>query len=96
MKRVVMTVSGTVQGVGYRQTCRAVARSLGLVGSVRNLADGGVEIVAQGEDHRVDQFRDWAWTGPSGAKVTGVETESVAVDPYLADFFIQPSEAKSR
>lgn len=82
-----------MQAVGYRQTCRSVARSLDLVGWVRNLDDGSVEIFAQGGDEQVDLLVDWAWAGPSLAAVTGVETETVAVDRTLTDFFIQPNPA---
>lgn len=90
MKAVHVVVTGHVQGVGYRQGCRSVARSLGLVGWVRNLADGRVELFAQGEPAAVDRLVDWLWAGPSAATVTGVETDVVAIDLTLTDFFIQP------
>ena len=85
-------VSGRVQAVGYRQTCRRVARSLHLVGWVRNLTDGRVEVFAQGGNDEVDQWVDWLWEGSSPSRVTGVETDSVASDITLTDFFIQPNE----
>lgn len=84
-------VSGRVQAVGYRQGCRQIARSRGLVGWVRNLPDGRVEVFAQGPDQGVEHLLDWLWTGPSGARVTGVESDVVAVDDTLTDFFIQPN-----
>ncbi len=95
-KAVHAYVTGRVQQVGYRQTCRSVARSLDLVGWVRNLEDGRVEIFAQGESVSVDRLIDWAWTGPSAANVTGVESDSVAIDGTLTDFFIQPNPTKKR
>ncbi|MFZ0013864.1 MAG: acylphosphatase, partial [Acidimicrobiia bacterium] len=61
MKAVHVTVAGHVQGVGYRQGCRSSARSLELVGWVRNLADGRVELFAQGSDEKVDRLLDWVW-----------------------------------
>lgn len=85
-----MRVAGDVQGVGYRQGCRSTARTFELVGWVRNLEDGGVELFAQGNDQGVDRLLDWLWAGPSGARVTGVESDVVAVDVTLTDFFIQP------
>ena len=88
-----LVVSGRVQGVGYRQTCRSVARSLNLVGWVRNLNDGRVEVHAQGAGEDVDRLVDWAWAGPSSAIVSGVESETVATDGTLTDFFIQPNRA---
>lgn len=93
-KAVHSYISGRVQAVGYRQTCRSVARSLNLVGWVRNLGDGRVEMFAQGEATSVDQLIDWAWTGPSMALVTGVESDSVPIDANLTDFFIQPAGLK--
>lgn len=92
MKAVHVLVTGLVQGVGYRQGCRSVARSQNLVGWVRNVADGRVEVFAQGDLAGVDRLVDWMWTGPAAAAVTGVETDVVAVDSTLTDFFIQPSE----
>ena len=91
MKAVRARVSGHVQGVGYRQACRAVARSRDLVGWVRNLDDGRVELHAQGNGDDVDRLLDWVWAGPPLARVTGVESDVVAVDVTLTDFFIQPN-----
>ena len=94
VKAVHLYVSGRVQMVGFRQTCRHIARSLDLTGWVRNLPDGRVKILAQGDENAVERLVSWAWTGPTMAEVTGVESEVVAVDLNLSDFFIQP--AKSR
>lgn len=94
-KAVHALVSGHVQQVGYRQGCRQTARSLGLVGWVRNLADGRVELFAQGSEDGVDRLLDWVWAGPAGARVSGVETDVVAPDVTLTDFFIQASPKRS-
>lgn len=88
-------MSGHVQQVGFRQSCRSVARSLGLVGWVRNLADGRVEFMAQGGSEAVDALVTWAWVGPGSARVTGVESDLVSDDKTLTDFFIQPNPEKS-
>ena len=53
-----------------------MARSLGLVGWVRNLADGRVEVFAQGAADGVDRLVGWLWTGPSMSVVTGVESDA--------------------
>lgn len=90
-KAIHARVSGRVQAVGFRQSCRQVARSLSLVGWVRNLADGRVELFAQGPNDAVDEIIDWAWVGPAAALVSSVETDVVAEDPTLTDFFIQPN-----
>lgn len=55
-----------------------------------------MELFAQGEAEGVDDLISWAWTGPVAARVMGVESEVVAADPTLTDFFIQPNPAKSR
>ena len=89
-------VSGRVQEVGYRQTCRSVARSLDLVGWVRNLPDGRVELFAQGETPALDRLITWAWAGPSMAAVSGVESETVQPDATLTDFLIHPNVAITR
>ena len=86
-------VSGRVQEVGYRQTCRSVARSLDLAGWVRNLPDGRVEVFAQGETDALDRLITWAWAGPSTATVSGVESEAAQPDLTLTDFFIHPNVA---
>lgn len=88
-----VTVSGLVQGVGFRQACRSMARSLDLVGWVRNHVDGTVEIFAQGDEAAVDRLVVWVWEGPSLARVTGVESDATALDLTLTDFFIHPNPA---
>jgi acylphosphatase len=75
-KRIHITVSGVVQGVGFRMYARQEARRLGLRGYVRNVASGAVEIVAEGDGGQIDQLVEWARRGPPSAWV-----ESVAVVP---------------
>jgi acylphosphatase len=69
-------VRGRVQGVFFRAETRARAESLGLAGWVRNLPDGSVEAVFEGEPERVGSMVDWCRRGPSGAVVSGVEVET--------------------
>lgn len=89
MAAVHAVVSGRVQGVFFRQTCRQLARRLGLVGWVRNRPDGTVEVWAQGDGEAVDKLVEWLWQGPPKAQVVAVETSSVAPDLTLQDFLIQ-------
>ena len=70
-RRVV--VSGEVQGVFFRDTCRRVAVGEGVGGFVRNLPDGRVEVCLEGEDEAVSRVVEWCRKGPSYARVTGVE-----------------------
>lgn len=73
MVRIQIQLYGTVQGVGFRYHTRNEASKLGLVGSVKNRADGAVEIVAEGEEHLISQLLDWARKGPTAAQVERIE-----------------------
>ncbi len=72
MRRIHAIVSGRVQGVSYRASTAHEARRLGLVGWVRNLADGRVELEAEGASEAVEKLLTWCHAGPPAAKVTGV------------------------
>lgn len=67
--RVRLVVQGRVQGVGFRQGVSARARSLGIAGSVCNLADGSVEAIFEGPRDRVESMVEWCRRGPQGAGV---------------------------
>lgn len=71
--RVRVVVQGRVQGVGFRQSVSARARSLGLAGTVANLVDGSVEAVFEGPRDRVESMVDWCRRGPPGAVVRRVD-----------------------
>ena len=66
-------VSGRVQGVGFRWHARAKAQELGLTGWVRNLPDGRVELLLEGEEAEVRAMLTWLAKGPPAARVRGVE-----------------------
>lgn len=72
-RRARVVVSGRVQGVFFRVTCAERARELGLGGSVRNLPDGSVEAVFEGQEDAVDAMVGWCRTGPPLARVDRVE-----------------------
>lgn len=89
MKRVRAIVTGRVQGVWFRARTQDEARRLGVTGFVRNLPDGTVEIVAQGEDGSVDALMSWARQGPPMANVSAVQiTEVPGVDEF-AEFEVR-------
>ena len=66
-------VSGTVQGVYYRASTRDAARERDVDGWVRNLDDGRVEAVFEGEESAVEELVEWCHTGSSAASVEDVE-----------------------
>jgi acylphosphatase len=66
-------VSGRVQGVGFRYSCRRMAEGQGVSGWARNLADGRVEVCFEGPPDAVDRLVTWCHRGPSHADVTDVE-----------------------
>lgn len=68
-------VEGRVQGVGFRWHTRAEARALGVGGVVQNLADGRVEVHAEGTAEAVEALVTWLGRGPSGAHVTAVSVD---------------------
>jgi len=65
-------VSGRVQGVFYRDTCRRLADRLGVCGWVRNRSDGTVEAVIEGDRDDVGELLAWCREGPPRAIVTGL------------------------
>ena len=67
--RVHLLISGRVQGVGFRHYCVQVARQYGLCGRVRNIDDGSVEVVAEGEEASLESFVRWCRHGPPAASV---------------------------
>jgi len=84
-----LRVIGCVQGVGFRLATRDKARSLGVLGWVRNLADGSVEVRVRGSSQSVDQLIAWLWQGPPAAKVYKVrETEPADDHPSGRESFV--------
>jgi acylphosphatase len=69
-------ISGRVQGVFFRDTCRRLAEQSGVAGWVRNLPDGRVEAVFEGPDEEVRRLVAWARSGPRLAVVDDVAVQS--------------------
>lgn len=89
VKRVTLIVSGRVQGVFFRDTTMRKARELGLSGTVRNLPDGTVQIVAQGPKPVLDDLVKWAHEGSPAAVVTEVQTSYEAPVTGISGFEIR-------
>jgi acylphosphatase len=71
--RADIRIHGRVQGVAYRASAARRGRELGLSGYVRNLADGSVEVVAEGEDTALAALVAWCHEGPPLARVERVD-----------------------
>lgn len=76
-------VSGHVQGVFFRDTTRRQALARGVTGWVRNLWDGRVEAVFEGDAQAVQEMVAWCHQGPPHAYVTDVQ---VSYEPYTGEF----------
>ena len=72
-KRIHIFVIGRVQGIFFRQSTRVIAIKNNVNGWVRNLDDGRVEIVAEGEESNIDALVDWCKTGPANSRVDEFE-----------------------
>lgn len=70
-------VTGRVQGVGFRMATVEAAQRIGVTGTVRNLIDGRVEAVIEGEQAELDAMDDWLRSGPPSARVGDLEIRSV-------------------
>ena len=69
LRRVEILVVGRVQGVCYRASTQEQAQGLGLVGTVQNLADGSVRVIAEGAETDLQSLLAWCRRGPAHARV---------------------------
>lgn len=81
--RADIIVTGRVQGVFFRASAMEEAQRLGLLGFVRNLPDGSVEAVVEGERVQVDAFVAWCRQGPPNAQVAEIFPR---LSPYRGEF----------
>ncbi len=81
--RVHVLVGGRVQGVYFRGWTQQRARKSGVSGWVRNLSDGKVEAVLEGEEEAVGEVVDFCRTGPPRALVTDIE---IRQEPYVGEY----------
>ena len=81
-KHLNITISGRVQGVGFRYAARNIARNIGIKGYAKNLYNGNVFIEAEADEKSLYGFVDWCHKGPDHAFV-----EKVIVEPGENVFF---------
>jgi len=87
--RATLTIHGRVQGVGYRANAKRKATEYGLKGYTRNLPDGSVEIVAEGDPAQIDKLVAWCSHGPTMSHVTKLDTENSEATGEFRDFNIR-------
>ena len=78
-----ITVTGKVQGVFYRQSAKEKALELGLTGTVKNLPNGHVHIMASGSAQQLNALVAWCKQGPSRAVVEQVQVEKTTPHAFI-------------
>lgn len=86
MKQAHVFITGNVQGIGYRAFVKSLARKFGVFGWVRNLSDGRVEGVFQGEEGSIDSLVERCWKGPFLAAVKDVKVSWEEAEDEYMDF----------
>ncbi len=84
--RVSLRIEGKVQGVFYRQSALDKAAELGLTGWVKNLPDGAVASVAEGDDSALESFIAWCRQGPQHAHVRAVDVQRAPATGEFSSF----------
>ena len=75
-QRVHLLVSGKVQGVFFRQALKVVAKKNNVSGWVRNLKDGHVEAVLEGDNKSINSVIEWTHIGPANSRVDHIEVNN--------------------
>lgn len=89
IRRVKVLVSGRVQGVYFRLFTQNKAKHLDVKGSVMNLEDGRVEIIAEADESNIEKLIQWCRKGPITARVDHVEVVDLEQDQPLIVFEIK-------
>ena len=88
MKRVLLTITGKVQGVCFRRYCQSKALEFGLTGFAKNLDNGAGSVLLQGGSAAVDRFILWSNEGSPQSQVDNVLVEEDEADDIYLDFSI--------
>jgi acylphosphatase len=87
LQTISVIIKGKVQGVYFRHSSRVKAEGYGLKGTVKNLNDGSVEIIATGLPDQINQFTEWCKRGPRNAVVSSLEVTPLPLQLF-PDFII--------
>ena len=88
-KQIHIFVTGRVQGVFFRQSTKVMAIKNNVKGWVRNIDDGRVEIVAQGETQDIDNLAHWCKTGPANSRVDEFELSEENISDEFETFEVR-------
>ena len=75
-QRVQLLVTGKVQGVFFRQALKVVAKKNNVLGLVRNLKDGRVEAILEGDNKSINSVIEWIRIGPANSRVDDIEVSN--------------------
>lgn len=89
IQRYKLLISGRVQGVSYRYSALQMAQQLALTGWVRNLNDGRVELLIEGQADNLQKMAEWAAQGPRFADVSHVDLREESASGEFRDFEIR-------
>jgi acylphosphatase len=82
-QRIRLFVTGKVQGVFFRQTLKVQAKKNEIFGWVKNLKDGRVEAVLEGDEEKIKRLVGWAHGGPANARVEDV---TIRNENFIGEF----------
>lgn len=85
-QRLRLFVTGKVQGVFFRQTLKVMAKKNDVFGWVKNLEDGRVEAVLEGDEDNVSRLVEWAHGGPANARVEDVNIHNEKFTSEFSSF----------
>ena len=88
-KSIKIKITGSVQGVGYRNFIKKVADRFEVKGYVKNEADGSVVIIASGEEKIINKIIDFCNNGPRFARIDDIEINDIVLDEEFNNFEIR-------
>ena len=88
-KRLTLRIHGLVHGMGYRYSSRQEAQKQGFTGYVRNIDDGAVELVAEGQEEDLKDFVRWCYNGVGPAIVQRIDEEWTESTGEFSEFMIK-------
>lgn len=89
MQALEIKIVGKVQGVFFRKNIQEIANKLNLTGWIRNLDDGSLKIITQGEQEDLDSLVNYCKVGPEKADIKDIQIEEVELDNNLNGFEIK-------